>query len=298
MAPTRIGLWRGANNMPGGWLKWLFERYGFDHAVVGSTDFEADLSRRHDVIVLPSGITRERIVKGLDPSRHGPEWRWAFGVGEAGWAKLRDWVRAGGTLVAVGGAVETARELLDLPIEKALPESRRRRVEAAPAGQGGESRLRQAFQSPARLLSTLADSVVEPESLFYCPGSLLANEFDPTHPVAFGMPERWPVFFETDQAWRLSSGFGIPARVAARYPASGNLLESGWLLGESYLRGQANVVSFEVGRGQAVVLASQVDYRTQTRGTFKLLFNAIFQGTASPASAAELARLGVGGGSR
>ena len=41
---TRIGLWRGANNMPGGWMKWLFEQYGFNHRVVESGDFAGELS--------------------------------------------------------------------------------------------------------------------------------------------------------------------------------------------------------------------------------------------------------------
>ena len=31
--PTRVGLWRVANNMPGGWMLWLFEQYGLDHRV-------------------------------------------------------------------------------------------------------------------------------------------------------------------------------------------------------------------------------------------------------------------------
>jgi hypothetical protein len=87
-------------------------------------------------------------------------------------------------------------------------------------------------------LSTLRDRVVERETLFYCPGSLLANEFDPAHPVAFGVPAAWPVFFESDRAYRLTPGFGARAEVVARYPERGAILASGWLLGDEYLRGQ------------------------------------------------------------
>jgi hypothetical protein len=75
---------------------------------------------RFDVILPPSG-TSARIV-GLDPKRNDPaEWSWAFGVGEEGWKKLRAFVENGGTLLAIGSAVDTAQELFDLPIEKALP---------------------------------------------------------------------------------------------------------------------------------------------------------------------------------
>jgi hypothetical protein len=298
---TRIGLYRGANVMPGGWMMWLFEQYGFNFQVVSAEDFKGDLAAKYDTIVLPSGLLRQNIVRGLDPARNDPkEWAWAFGVGEEGWKKLGDFVKNGGTLVAVGSSVDTARQLLDLPIEKALPEAQRRRFGAAAteeekrqvAASELERQLKDAFSSPARLMQTLRDRVAEPESLFYCPGSLLMNEFDTAHPVAFGMPASWPVFFETDQAYRIRPGFDIDAHVVSRYPRE-NILQSGWLLGEEYLRDQANVVSFHVGKGTAVTFGSQIDYRTQPRGTIKLLFNAMFHGPSTPVSASQMQRLGT-----
>ncbi len=64
------------------------------------------------------------MLNGLDPKRNDPaEWSWAFGIGDAGWAKLKTFVENGGTLLAIGTAVETARDLLDLPIEKSLPQA-------------------------------------------------------------------------------------------------------------------------------------------------------------------------------
>jgi len=292
---TRIGLWRGANNMPGGWMKWLFEQYGFNHRLVSSADFTGDPASLYDTIVLPEGTSRDTIVRGLDPARNDKEWSWAYGVGEAGWKKLAEWVRGGGTLVAVGSAVDTARALLDLPIEPVLPAASRRgrgageRPESAPPDQNQV--LRDAFSSPARLDAVLRDRVIDPTTLFYCPGSLLQNEFNTAHPVGFGMPAAWPVFFESDQAYRLKPGFEIQSEVVARYPSRGPILQSGWLLGEDLLRDQANVVAFRVGRGYVVTLGSQVDYRTQPRATFKLLFNAMFHGPSVRVGASELARL-------
>ena len=63
---TKVGLWRAANNMPGGWLKWLFEQYGINHEVVKSQDFAGDLNAKYDIIVLPYGTSKTRIVNGLD----------------------------------------------------------------------------------------------------------------------------------------------------------------------------------------------------------------------------------------
>ncbi len=285
---TRVGLWRAANNMPGGWMKWLFEQYQINFREVASTDVP-DLAARYDAIVLPDGTSRASIVRGLDPQRNDKEWTWAYGVGEEGWTSLADWVRNGGTLVAVGSAVDTARELLDLPIEKALPEPAGRGGRGGAAAAQGSGRgtavndptrvLRDAFASPAQLDAALRERVIDPTSLFYCPGSLLQNEFNPSHPVAFGMPKAWPVFFESDQAWRLRPGFDIQAEVVSRYPKEGRILQSGWLLGEDLLRDQANVIAFHVGRGYVVTMGSQVDFRAQPRATFKLLFNAIFHGS-------------------
>jgi hypothetical protein len=257
---TRIGLWRGANVMPAGWLKWLFEQYGFNHKAIASTDFQTDLASQYDAIVLPDGTSRQTIVNGLNPQRNDKEWAWAYGVGEDGWKKLGDWVRGGGTLIAIGSAVETARALLDLPIEAALPEPRG-------GGRGGPSTgAGQGAQAPLQ---------------FYCPGSLLQNEFNTNHPVAFGMPATWPVFFEGDQAYRLKPGFTIQSEAVSRYPVKGPILQSGWLLGEELLRDQANVVAFHVGKGYVVTMGSQIDFRTQPRGTLKLLFNAMFHGPST-----------------
>jgi hypothetical protein len=102
------------------------------------------------------------------------------------------------------------------------------------------------------------------------------------------MPDRWPVFFESDQAYRLTPGFGIQGEVVARYPKDGPILQSGWLLGEDLLRNEANVVAFRVGKGYVVTLGSQIDFRAQARATFKLLFNAMFHGPSTRVPAAEI----------
>jgi hypothetical protein len=287
---TKVGLWKGANNMPGGWLLWMLEQYGINHEIVKSQDFTGDLNAKYDVILLPTNTSKARIVNGLDPKRNDPaEWSWAFGVGEDGWKKLRAFVENGGTLLAIGTAVDTAQELFDLPIDKALPEGR-----PAPATGSADAVLRDTFSSPARLMQTLRDRVADPQSLFYCPGSLLANEFDVNNPVAWGMPASWPVFFEGDQAYRLRPGFGIETQVVSRYPTS-NILQSGWLLGEEYLRDQANILSFRINKGFVVTYGSQVDFRTQPRTTFKLIFNGMFHGPSTPVPAAQMGRASVTG---
>ena len=233
---TKVGLYKAAGNMPAGWQMWMLEQWGINHDVMKAQDFSGDLNAKYDVIILPSGTTKARMLNGLNAKTDDrAEWSWAFGIGDAGWANLKKFVENGGTLLAIGNAVETARDLLDLPIERALPQAAPRfggqqggtTAAAAPAA----SELKDAFTSPAKLMQTLRDKVTDPESLFYCPGSLLNNEFDPSNPIAWGMPASWPVFFDDDQAYRIRPGFGIDTKVVSRYPRE-KVLASGWLVGE------------------------------------------------------------------
>ena len=293
---TKVGLYRSANLMPGGWLMWTLEQFEVNFEVVSAKDFEGDLAAKYDVIIMPAGLSKSRIVRGLDLKRNDPEiWGWAGGIGEAGWTKLQEWVKGGGTLLAIGSAVETARELLDLPLEAVLPgpgeddedENEDVKMVSMPANATTKA-LKEAFMSPASLMYTLRDKVADPTSLFYCPGSLLDNLFDPKNPVAWGMPEEWPVFFIRDQAYRVRPSFEIEGKVAAKYPTE-NILQSGWLLGEDYLKDQANVVSFDVGDGYVVTYGSHVSFRAQARATMKMVFNGMFHGPSKAVSADELA---------
>ena len=271
--PTRVGLWRVANNMPGGWMMWLFEQYGIDHRIISAEDFRTDLADQYDVIVLPAGTTQDRIVNGLDRRQHDESWRWAFGIGDQGWNQLRQWVSQGGTLVTLGSAVGAARELLNLPIESVLPQDGRSRIAAA-AGEQSLNRL---------------DNTIDPNSVFYAPGSLVRHSYNTNHPVAYGMPSDWPIFFRLDQAYRVTPDSNIPAEIVSSYPDTTDMTVSGWLLGGAMLRNRANAVSFSVGRGTVVTIGSQATFRAQTRATFKLLFNAIFYGPATKINAQELA---------
>ena len=177
-------------------------------------------------------------------------------------------------MVALGTAVETARDLLSLPIEPVLP----------PGG-------RVAASAPRSTGTVDVQDRVEPTSLFYCPGALLHQEHNAAHPIGFGMAARWPVFFRFDQAYRLTPSVDIEAEVVSRYPDEADMSASGWLLGDELLRNQANVISFDVAQGTVVTMGSQIAFRTQARATFKLLFNAIFQGPATPVDANTLATL-------
>src|SRR5690606_18537654 len=99
---TRIGLIRGANNMPGGWMMWMFDHFGVDYEVVSADDY-ANLREKYDTIVLATGVTKRTITEGLDPAAYPERFHWARGV-KGGLVRLREFVRRGGNLVALGNA--------------------------------------------------------------------------------------------------------------------------------------------------------------------------------------------------
>jgi hypothetical protein len=106
---------------------------------------------------------------------------------------------------------------------------------------------------------------------FYCPGSILAIDIDSTNPIARGVPPTLNAYFINSSAFEATD----PAvRVVARY-SKDNVLRSGWLLGESKLRGQIALAEIGVGKGRVVLFAFRPQHRGQTWGTFPLIWNSI-----------------------
>ena len=86
---TRIGLIRGANNMPGGWLMWTLEHFDMEYEVVSADDYDK-LDALYDTIILAPGITRARIVDG--PRHDAPPGRSSRGRAASattGWSQAR-----------------------------------------------------------------------------------------------------------------------------------------------------------------------------------------------------------------
>jgi hypothetical protein len=158
------------------------------------------------------------------------------GLGEPGAAALAAFVDAGGTVLAFNDASDYAIEALQLPVTNVL------------AG-------------------------VRPTE-FYAPGSLINVEFDRANPLTTGLTSPSSVvWFEDSPTFDVSD----PSRatVVARYPASGDPLASGWLLGAPRLAGKAAMVDVSRGKGHVVLFGFRPQYRAQSMATFPLIWNAL-----------------------
>lgn len=170
---------------------------------------------------------------------------YAGGIGETGADALRAFVRAGGTLIAFNNASLWAISNLGLPVTNAL------------------------------------DGLNNDQ--FYCSGSLLRVELrDMHHPAAWGMPREPIVMFERGPAFETRSGFR--GAILAAYSKERNPLASGYLLHPERIQGKAAAVEVFYGDGRVYLFGFRPQWRGQSHGTYKLVFNAIYDspGMAKP----------------
>ncbi len=272
LKPIHIGLVDNyGGSMPSGWTKWLFEQYDFPFQVVYAPMLDAgDLKSKFDVIVFPDGAMRlgagglgGRGGGGGGGGRGGrggaevpEEYRAEIGsiTAERTVPQLKKFVESGGSIVTVGSSTSVA-EALGLPVKSFLTEM---------GADGKEHPL--------------------PRDKFYVPGSLLRMNIDNTNPLAYGMPKQVDVFYDNNPVFRMEPTAQMQKTTPVGWFQGDKLLDSGWAWGQQYLDGGTAVVEASVGEGKVVLLGPEVNFRDQPHGTFKLLFNGLYMGSAKSAT--------------
>jgi hypothetical protein len=197
-----------------------------------------------DVLLLPD-VGKDVIEKGDGDNPRGRrdgELPVAYqgGLDTEGADKIREWVLAGGTLVALDSSTAYAIDLFELPVENALE------------GLGRDE--------------------------FSAPGSTMRLLVDTTHPLAFGLRDEEAAYFADSPAFRtFVPDPRFDRRVVARYPDHrDDIAISGYVKGADHLARRAAVVDFDVGEGHVVLIGFRAQHRAQPLRTFKLLFNALY----------------------
>jgi len=189
---TRVAMYKSWQEpMEEGWTRWLFDQYGMRYDTLHDADVKrGNLARRYDVIVLQAQSARSiasGFAEGSVPAQY------SGGLGDVGASALRDFVRAGGRIVAVEDAVEYVTDLFGLDVGNA--------VEGLP------------------------------NTDFYIPGSILRLELDSASPLAAGLDPESIAWFGTGSIAFDVSDPGI--RVAARYGSGSPLLSGWVLGGQN-----------------------------------------------------------------
>ena len=232
----RVALYRPHTaSMDEGWTRYLLEDYEFAFTSIADADTRAgNLNSLWDAIILPGDRDNKSIASGREAPTPA---EFTGGLGDEGRRALREFVSAGGTLIAMGDSTEYTLKAFELPVS-----------------------------------NTLAD--IKPDE-FSAPGTFLRARVDRAHPIAYGSPEEVTAVFKNNAAFEPAPGFSYTnLRVIARYPNS-DLLQSGWMRGEKYLHNRIAAAEVKYHEGRIVLIGFRPQFRAQSLGTLRLLFNAI-----------------------
>jgi hypothetical protein len=248
----RIGLFLAPTSMDEGWTRWVLDSYEFEYARVSGADIEAgSLRNRIDVLVISDeagGVTAGGRGRGAGGGGGaGAQGRGAAAQpgapnNEARIRAIDEFVRAGGTVVAMNRSAMAVVDQLKLPVRNVV---------------AGVNRQQ-----------------------FFAGTSLLWANVAPGSQVTAGMPSKAALFYSGSPVFEMLEGF--KGTVLARYPENENPLASGFLQGEKLIQGKAVALDVPVGAGRVILLGFRPQWRGQPFGSFRMLFNAAMTIRPSP----------------
>jgi hypothetical protein len=225
-------------------------------------------------------------------------------LGDEGLKHIRTWVRAGGTLIAIGSAAEFVvgkdrdlsavrlrRDVLDqLPIyaEAVAREAAARDITIDPAAVWGTRPDSPGTTQPAQAdepetasadpkpnLETLKRTD-EWQRIFSPRGAILAATLDPEHWLCFGLPDRMPILFGGSACYMARHPIQVPIRLAGR----DRLRLSGlcWPEARERIAHSAYATVESVGYGQIILFAGDPTFRASFEAPARLFLSAVILG--------------------
>ncbi len=253
LKPLRVGMYQRyfGGNADEGWTRLILEKFEFPYVTVMDADIKAgNLNERFDVLVFPSD-RKQMVVDITKPDKNFPfggmimRWlgnmppEYRSGIGEDGVKAVKAFVEAGGRLVAMNRSCDLAIDILGLRVKNVLD--------------GLDAKA------------------------FYTKGSTLRTEVDTTAALAYGMPDKALILHSDSPAFAVTdTAHAEDYRVIVEYPET-EVLQGGILIGEDKIKGKAAMITAKKGQGEAVLIGFWSQYRGQTHGTFKLLFNTMYR---------------------
>jgi hypothetical protein len=221
--------------------------------------------QRFDVLVLPSGSYSDAIRGDT-------------------LARIKDWIRQGGTLVTLGDAsrwaVRSSVGLLDTTTElrDGRPETDAKDEDEEKDEKGEKKAPPRDPKEPFDFEKAIQPERDRPEEV---PGSLLRVELDPEHWLSAGSDGEIQAVVVGQRVFspiKLDKG-----RNVGIYAAREKLVSSGLVWDESaqLLARKANLIEQPFGRGKVVAFAEDPNFRAFSEATQLLFINAVLFGPAS-----------------
>jgi hypothetical protein len=255
LRPVKIGLWdRYGGSMPSGWTRMILEDFEFDFDVVYPPDLDnGDLSA-YDVLVfedgaIPAGQGSGGGFRGrgssLDPATVPEGYRRRMGsvTVDTTVPRILDFARRGGAVIAIGSSASLATHA-GLAVENHLMEN-------------------------GRPLS---------REEYFAPGSILDMKVEHASPLTHGLGDRVNVLFSHSPTFSIQPGASNVRRIG--WYDSAAPLKSGWAWGQQHLENGVGAMEADYGEGKLFIFGPKITFRAQPHGTFPLLFNGIYYGTA------------------
>lgn len=252
LKPIKVGIYKSWQaNMDEGWTRWMLEQFEFDIDTLHNKDIQNSSLSKYSAIIIPSQRPENILHGHLENSMPS---KFTGGIELSGMTALDNYVSSGGTLLCFDAASDLAIEQLGLPIRNVV------------SG-----------------IST---------SDFFIPGSLIKMRVDTLNSLGYGMQKEVAASFNRSRAFQTIKqrkyGEGGTENIADAPKAnvidittygSKNLLMSGWAMGEErYLKNKSAMMHIPRGDGHIILYGFRPQFRGQPRGTYKLIFNALYLG--------------------
>ncbi|WP_291403128.1 M14 metallopeptidase family protein [Daejeonella sp.] len=258
ISELRIALWDTyGGSMPSGWVRFLMEQYRFNAKLIYPQDIDAgNLNSKYDVIIFVSGAIppvsnrpNNNRNNESDLETIPAEFKAQLGriSQEKSIPEIKKFIEQGGKVISIGSSTNLANHL-GLPVRNAI-------VEMGKDGQ--ESRLA--------------------AEKYYVPGSVLSVSVDNSLASAWGMKKNADVYFNNSPVFKIATADLLKGDIKPiLWFSNSTPLRSGWAWGQGYLRDGITAFEAKFGKGKLYAFGPEITFRAQTHGTFKLLFNQLY----------------------
>src|SRR5690606_21481926 len=248
----KIGLYDYyGGSMPSGWVRWIFEQYGFEYRQFFPQDVDSRKIDDFDVLIfvgqgIPTGDGGGYRSRQPEASLVPEAYRHMLGElsKDKSVGVLKEYVEKDGKIITIGASSAWVYGL-NIGVTNPLVERNE---------EGKEVPL--------------------PSNKYYIPTSILRADIDVSKPENYGMPAQVNIVFNNSPVFRIGESGQVYSlgKISTDKP-----LLSGWAHGQHYLKDTHIGVVATLGKGKVVAIGPEITNRAQAHATFKMLFNQLYK---------------------